>query len=299
MLPAICAIKDSYSGHVRYMAVAMKSLLLAGLELVAAVSPAFATAVVPPPIAPPHAPDPGTVSIDAFTSGVQATIFRNDGTQSGAVNALLTQMVVTYHNSDGTPVMFDTFCIDLFHTVSPDQVYPVILRGTLDPFFLNGDRTRYILEHFGALDLSGASDQAAAVQIALWDLSLNNHNPTSFGPDLGGTYSSGDPSVFSVDFGSNPDASAIASLVNQYLVASEGAPTSGSWLDASAAGDSAQRGQSLLLPPPFVIAPNGLDIVVAAPLPPSSVLLIAGLVVLCRMRTILRRRADGDGPTPA
>lgn len=276
------------------MTVAMKSLLLAGLGLVAAVSPAFATAVVPPPIAPPHAPDPGTLSIDAFTSGVQATIFRNDGTQSGAVNALLTQMVVTYHNSDGTPVTLDTFCIDLFHTVSPDQVYPVILRGTLDPFFLNGDRMRYILEHFGASDLSGAPDQAAAVQIALWDLSLNNHNPTSFGPDLGSTYSSGDPSVFSVDFGSNPDASAIAAVVNQYLVASEGAPTSGSWLDAGAAGDSAQRGQSLLLPPPFVIAPNGLDIVVAAPLPPSSVLLIAGLVVLCRMRTILHRRRRAD-----
>ena len=273
----------------------MKSLLLAGLVLVAAVSPAFATAVVPPPIAPPHAPDPGTLSIDAFTSGVQATIFRNDGTQSGAVNALLTQMVVTYHNSDGTPVMFDTFCIDLFHTVSPDQVYPVILRGTLDPFFLNGDRMRYILEQFGASGLSGAPDQAAAVQIALWDLSLNNHDPTSFGPDPGGTYSSGDPSVFSVDFGSNPDAAAIASLVNQYLVASEGATTSGSWLDAGAAGDSAQRGQSLLLPPPFVIAPNGLDIVVAAPLPPSSVLLIAGLVMLRRMRTVLHRRRRADG----
>ena len=275
------------------MTVSMKSLLLAGLGLVAAVSPAFATVVVPPPIAPPHAPDPGTLSIDAFTSGVQATIFRNDGTQSGAVNALLTQMVVTYHNSDGTLVTFDAFCIDLFHTVSPAQVYPVILRGTLDPVFLNGDRMRYILEQFGASDLSGVPDQAAAVQIALWDLSLNNHDPTSFGPDPGSTDSSGDPSVFSVDFGSNPDAAAIASLVDQYLVASEGATTSGSWLDAGAAGDSAQRGQSLLLPPPFVIAPNGLDIVVA-PLPPSSVLVIAGIVVLCRMRTILYRRRRAD-----
>jgi opacity protein-like surface antigen len=278
----------------RRLTVIMKSLLLASLGLVLAVSPAFATAVVPPPIAPPHAADPGTVSIDAFTSGVQATIFRNDGTQSGSVDALLTQFDVTYRNSDGTLVPFATFCIDLFHTVSAGQVYPVILRDSLDPFFVNGDRMAYVLAHFGASNLSGAPDQAAAVQIALWDLSLNNHAPTSFALDTDGTYSSGDESVFNVDFGSNPDASAIASLVNQYLVASEGATTSGSWLDAGAAGDGAQRGQSLLLPPRFVIAPNGLDIV-AAPLPPSSVLMITGLVVLCRVRAILHRRRRADG----
>ena len=268
----------------------MKPLLVAGLVLVLTVSRSFATAVIPPPIPPPHPADPGTLSIDAFTSGVQATVFRNDGTQSGTVNALLTQTVVTYHNSDGTPVTFATFCIDLFHTVSLDQVYAVILRDMLDPSYVNGDRMAYVLDHFGASDLSGAPDQAAAVQIALWDLSLNNHNPTFFGPDMGGTYSSGDPNVFSVDMGSNPDASGIASLVNQYLVASEGATTSGSWLDASAAGDSLNRGQSLLIPPPFVIAPNGLDLVVATPLPPSSVLMITGFVVLCRMGAMLHRR---------
>jgi len=266
----------------------MKQLLVAGLVLVLTVSRAFATAVIPPPIPPPHPADPGTLSIDAFTSGAQATVFRNDGTQSGAVNALLTQMVVTYHNSDGTPVTFDTFCIDLFHTVSHDQVYPVILRGSLDPLFANGARMAYVLDHFGASNLSGAPDQAAAVQIALWDLSLNNHNPTFFGPDLSGTYSSGDPNVFSVNMSSNPDPSAIASLVNQFLVASEGATTSGGWLDASAAGNSSNRGQSLLIPPSLVIAPNGLDLV-AVPLPPSAVLMVAGLVVLCLMRAMLHR----------
>jgi hypothetical protein len=267
----------------------MKQLLVVGLVLFLTVSRAFATAVIPPPIVPPHPADPGTLSFDAFTSGAQATIFRNDGTQSGAVNALLTQMVVTYHNSDGTPVTFLTFCIDLFHTVSPDQVYPVILRNSLDPFFANGARMTYVLDHFGASNLSGAPDQAAAVQIALWDLSLNNHNPTFFGPDLSGTtYSSGDPNVFSVDMGSNPDASAIASLANQFLVASEGATTSGGWLDASGAGNSPNRGQSLLIPPSLVIAPNGLDLV-AAPLPPSAVLMVAGLGALCLMRAMLHR----------
>jgi hypothetical protein len=89
--------------------------------------------------------------------------------------------------------------------------------------------------------------------------------------------------------GSNPDASTIASLVNQFLVASEGATTSGGWLDASGAGESSNRGQSLLIPPSLVIAPNGLDLV-AAPLPPSAVLMVGGLVALCRMRAMLHRR---------
>ena len=275
----------------------MKPLLVAGLVLALTVSRAFATAVIPPPIPPPHAPDPGTIGIDAFTSDAQATVFRNDGTQSGTVHALLTQMVVTYHNSDGTPVTFATFCIDLFHTVSLDQVYPVILRGSLDPFFANGARMTFVLDHYGASNLSGAPDQAAAVQIALWDLSLNNHNPTFFGPEQNGTtYSSGDPNVFSVDMGSNSDASAIASLVNQFLVASEGATTSGGWLDASAAGDGPNRGQSLLIPPSLVIAPNGLDLV-TLPLPPSAVLMVAGLVAFCVMRAMLHRRRRAHAMT--
>src|SRR5262245_32475475 len=46
----------------------------------------------------------------------------------------------------------------------------------------------------------------------------------------------------------NSDAAAIAALVNQYLVASEGATTQGGWLDATPAGDAVNRGQNLLLP---------------------------------------------------
>ena len=275
----------------RRLTVAMNPLWIGGLLLALTVSRAFATAIVPPPSAPPHTADPGTVTVDTFNNTTQAIVHFDDGANSGTVNTLVTQFAVTYLNSDGSPVTFETFCIDLFHTVSPDQVYPVTLRDSLDPFYANGDRMRYILEHFGASDLSSNPDQAAAVQIALWDLSLNNHDPTFFGPDVGGTYSSGDPNVFRVDLGSNPDAAAIAALVNQYLVASEGAATSGSWLDASAAGDSPQRGQSLLLPPPWVIGPNGVDLVAA---PPSPVLLVAGLLVLC----LHRRRARGRRINP-
>ena len=273
----------------------MKKLWLAALGLALTFSSAFATAIVPPPVAPPNGAGPGTVHIDALNNTTQAAVTFNDGAgHSGVLNAFLTQFDVTYHNGNGTSATFDTFCIDLFHTASLGQTYAVILRNALDPFFANGNRMRFVLDHFGTSDLTGHPDQATAVQIALWDLSLNNHNPTSFGPDSGSAYSSGDPSVFSVNFGANPQAASIASLVDQYLVASEGASTSGGWIDASGAGDSPNRGQSLLIPGQLRILPNGTDLGVAVPGPPSFALLIAGLVVLCGTRGMLpgRRRAE-------
>jgi hypothetical protein len=71
------------------------------------------------------------------------------------------------------------------------------------------------------------------------------HNPTFFGPNGDGTYS-GDPSVFNVDLGSNPDASQIASLTDQYLKGSIGATRSGAWFDAFPAGNDPNRGENLL-----------------------------------------------------
>ena len=179
--------------------------------------------------------------------------------------------------------------------MSLGQTYAVILRNSLDPSFANGDRMRFVLDHFGTPDLTSKPDQAAAVQIALWDLSLNNHNPTSFGPDGGSTYSSGDPGVFSVNMGANPDATSIASLVNQYLVASEGATTSGGWLDASGAGDNPNRGQSLLLPSTLRILPNGTDLGVV-PGPPSWALMVTGMVGLYGLHGALRGRRRTESP---
>src|SRR6266481_7019183 len=79
------------------LTVAMKQLLVAGLVLVLTVSRAFATAVSPPPIPPPHPADPGTLSIDAFTSGAQATVFRNDGTQSGRSEEHTSELQSQFH----------------------------------------------------------------------------------------------------------------------------------------------------------------------------------------------------------
>ena len=154
------------------------------------------------------------------------------------------------YTGGSTPITFNTFCIDLFHDVSVGQTYAVNVRNDLDAAFANGSRMAYVFENFGLPDLTNDPDTAAAVQIALWDLSLNNHNPTSFGLDADGTWSSGDESIFAVDLGGNPDAAHIAALVDSYLQASVGATTAAGWLDAAAAGDALNRGQSLLIPQP-------------------------------------------------
>jgi len=193
----------------------------------------------------------GLVTVNGFNNNTMATVSFDDSSgisgHSGSVSTLLAQFNVTY---SGTPSTVNTFSIDLFHTVSSGQTYEVDARSDLATAFANGSRISYIFQNYGFQDLTQNALQAAAVQLSLWDLSLNNHVPTFFGLDAGGTYSSGDPNVFSVSLGNNPAANQIASLTDQYLKASSGATNQGSWLDAAAAGNDANRGQSLVLPLP-------------------------------------------------
>jgi len=143
----------------------------------------------------------GTIRINGFNSGEQAIIHYDDGAgNSGSVSALLTQLAVSYTGDGAASVDFDTFCIDLLHTLTVGQTYAVDSRSDLASAFANGARLAYVYQAFGVTNLTGDPIQAAAVQIALWDLSLSNHNPTSFTQDASGTYSSGDPEVFRVDF---------------------------------------------------------------------------------------------------
>lgn len=206
----------------------------------------------------------GTVTIDQFNNSTPAVVSFDDGAgNAGTDNTLLTQFNVTYSAGPAART-FNTFCIDLFHTVSLGQSYLVNPRGDVDAAFANGSRMAYIYQHFGMDDLTSNPEQAVAVQLALWDLSLSNHNPTSFGQDPDGAYSSGDPSVFSVRLDGNPHAGAIAALTNYYLTASLGATTHGSWLDAAAAGTALNRGQSLLVvrppePEPELPGPCKID----------------------------------------
>jgi len=176
----------------------------------------------------------------------------------------LTQFNVTFTGTGG-PSTFDTFSIDLSHTVSSGQTYAVNPRSDLATSFVNGARMAFIFTQFGQQNLTANSIQAAAVQLSLWDLSLNNHVPTFFAMDADGSYSSGDENVFEVLLGANPNASQIAALTNQYLQSSMGAVTQGAWLDASPAGSDPNRGQSMLQP---------------VPEPASAILIVTGLLAV-------------------
>jgi hypothetical protein len=232
-------VRPAFRAHVRI-------LLLTCLGLGVSVAPARA----------------GSITLNGFNNNTPAIVTFDDGAgHSGSDNALLAQLNMTF-SGGGTPSTFNTFSVDLFHTVSTGQTYAVTPRADLATAFVNGSRIAYVFQKFGLQDLTNHAIQAAAVQVALWDLSLNNHDPTTFGMDADGTYSSGDENVFSVSFGSNPDASQIAALTAQYLGASIGAIVTGGWLDAAAAGNDANRGESALQPVPG--ASSGLLIILGS-----------------------------------
>jgi hypothetical protein len=152
-----------------------------------------------------------TVTIDGFNNATQATVHFNDGAGGmGTEGVFLSQFSVTYNS---TSTGFDTFCIDLLHTVAAAQTYAVNSRDDVASAFTNGARMAYIFDNFGEGDLTNDPDQAAAVQLALWDLSLSNHDPMFFAQDPGGSYSSGDPNVFSVTFASSVPEPASAALL--------------------------------------------------------------------------------------
>jgi len=185
----------------------------------------------------------GSYTLNQLNNSTTATVGYNDGLgDSGSIDTYLSQFNVSYSDGLNAPVTFNTFCIDLLDRVSVGQTYAVNVQTDLTPTFANGNRMAYIFQKFGEDDLTGNPDQAAAMQIALWDLSLNNHNPTTFKQDTDGSYSSGDESVFSVNLGSNPDAAEIATLTNQYLGVSVGVDPPNGWLQETAGG------QSLLVP---------------------------------------------------
>jgi hypothetical protein len=195
----------------------------------------------------------GTLKYNSNVAGVSGSVSANDGIGDAISNAATTfsQLAASFTPSGGTAVSFNTFCIDLFHSVSIGQSLSTYVSGNESTAFVNGSRMAYIYDMYGTQSLSGSPNQAAAVQLALWDLSLNNHTPTTFAVDADGTYSSGDESVFSVTFNSATDAANVAPLVNQYLQASIGSTMQGGWLNAAAAGTGSTRGQSMPFPSPM------------------------------------------------
>jgi len=97
----------------------------------------------------------GSITLNGFNNNTPATVTFDDGAgHSGSENTLLTQFNVTF-NGGGTPSTFNTFSVDLFHTVSAGQTYAVTPRGDLATAFVNGSRIAYVFENFGLPNLQG------------------------------------------------------------------------------------------------------------------------------------------------
>lgn len=192
----------------------------------------------------------GEVTLTALNNtDTIATISYDDGTGNArSVEAYVSQFAVHYTDNSGFSGSFNTFCIDLFHDVGLGQTTSVYADADLSSDFANAGRMAFLYQTYGTANLSSNPAQAAALQLALWDLSLNNHNPASFLQDADGSYSSGDANIFHVALANGGDAGAIASLVNAYLQESVGRTATTGWLDASASGSDLNRGQSLIFP---------------------------------------------------
>jgi len=127
---------------------------------------------------------------------------------------------MTYIPKQGAPSStLYTYCVDLPHDEqwnTPYTLTPTSLATVFGP--TNGDRIGYLYHKYGSTNLAGNAVADAALQLALWDLSLTNHTPTSFGATTpgGSSYSSdpsGQPSVFTV----SGISSAIANQTDAYL----------------------------------------------------------------------------------
>jgi hypothetical protein len=95
-----------------------------------------------------------TITINAFNDSTTATVAFNDGAgHSGSIATLLTQFNVTVSGS-GNPAIFDTFPVDLFHTVSVSQTYAVTPRNDWPAAFVNAARMGFIYPQFGLQNLA-------------------------------------------------------------------------------------------------------------------------------------------------
>lgn len=188
-----------------------------------------------------------------FNNNTPATVHFGFGGVDETVSTLLTQFAATATGTGGaiTPLFF-SWCIDPNHFVSAGQTYDVSTRTDLASAFPNGPRIAWVYQTAGEVDLTNDPVEAAAVQLALWAL-LPDHPADHFAQDPGGTYSCGDPDVFSV--ADLPNAAEIVARTDQLLRDSLGATTAGNWFETTA-GANQYGGKSLLLP----LLATGVDV---------------------------------------
>jgi hypothetical protein len=149
---------------------------------------------------------------------------------------------------------FNSFCVDLNHTVVVGQKYLANQRLTSDGLNAGG-MIAYLYDKYGVSTMSDNA-KAAALQLAIWKLVV----------DGGGDLTTGKFQYLSHDvyFG----------LATAYLNQAKSHTATAGWLDAAASGDGINRGQSTLQP---------------VPEPASAMLFGIGLTGLVSWRRLRRR----------
>jgi hypothetical protein len=224
--------------------------------------------------------------------GTTGLVRWNDGAgHSGSENAHISQFHMSYVHGSNRPQTVLTYCVDLLHTERQGVAYTVNPVGPLSTVFgtPNGGEMSYLYRTYGTTNLAGNPYEDAGLQLALWDLSLSVHHPTSFTQQgHSGVYSSGD-GYFSVSHLSGNPAQ-IASWTNFFLqdASHHAADNSVYLLQSVAPGHSQQQQQSVLYYNPLG-PPGGPH--PAVPVPASLVLTTTGLAVLGCRRLMQRRRA--------
>jgi len=214
----------------------MKRLFLAIAVLVAASESCLAAPVY--------------LRLDSLGAGVtnNSVQYRYNASQSftSLGNVFVGQFRMTY-DVGGLNQALNSFCIDLNHRVSVGQTYLVNLRDLSEftPPSLTGEMA-YLYNTYGTGVMTN-NNQAAALNLALWRLSLGTDGQLTF--------------------------SANSTITNAYTAflaeASLHSATVGQWLDADANGTYQSRGQSVIYPPPpgqqggVVPVPGGLALILS------------------------------------
>lgn len=210
---------------------------------------------------------PLSVTLNSLGAGADVTIqvVEVGSSQLKSVDAFAGVFNMTLNGQS-----FTTFCIDTAHDVTVGQTYSVN-QTAVTTGLTYGAQMEYLYAKYLPTAVNN-NTEAAALQIALWDLADGGQSLLT-----GSTFRYTDT------------GSPIYTLASSYIAeALAYTPTGndGYWEDASPSGDQLGRGQSLIGPPLPGFNPN----ISAVPAPPTALLALTGVLSLAGRR-LFRRSA--------
>jgi hypothetical protein len=211
---------------------------------------------------------PLSVTLNSLGAGANVTIQVVPVGQSGlqSFNAFAGVFNMTLNGQ-----AFTTFCIDTSHEVTVGQTYSV-QQTPVETGLTYGAQMEYLYTKYIGTAVNN-NNEAAALQIALWDL-----------------VDGGQSLLTGSQFRYTDTSSPIYTMANNFITEAKafvpsGPGSVGFWQDASPSGTALGRGQSLIGPPASGFNPNVLN----APAPSGAILAMSAVATL-GVGGLLRRR---------